>query len=311
LAQHRFLERASRRHRSLLTVNDLSQTQVRDLIGSGLRMKTDSRDVQDELRGLAVALLFQKTSTRTRCSFEAAARELGATVSYIDWSSSNFVLANIRDEAAALSRFYDFIVARLRSHQTLRALDAGSEVSVINGLCDQHHPCQAISDFVTLTEYFGTSLRGLRIAYIGDGNNVCRSLVQAASAMSATVVVCSPPGYDLDEETEREAGNVIRIKNPYDAVKDADVVYTDSWVSIGQEAHRAERLAAFEGYQVDTSLMNQATSHALFMHCLPAYAGIEVSAEVLGSCRSIVLDQAENRKHAQKALLLHMKRVHS
>jgi len=276
-------------------------------VGAGLRIKRAPHEVASALRGTSLAMLFQKTSTRTRCSFEAAMREMGGNATYLDWNSTNFVLTDVSDEAEVLSRFYDFIVARVRSHETLHALHAGSRVPVINGLCDRHHPCQAIADLLTIAEYFGPALEGLRLAYLGDGNNVCRSLVEAAAALSVTVHMCSPCGYELEEATLQGGRHVVRVEDPADAVATADIVYTDSWVSIGQEDQTAVRRAAFAPYQVNARLMALAPAHALFMHCLPAHPGLEVTADVLRSSKSIVFEQAENRKHAQKALLLHLR----
>ena len=305
LARERFAVRRARKPRSFLSVAELDAFTLGGLVDLGLEIKHKSDEFGDALRDRSVALLFQKTSTRTRCSFEAAALEMNAQASYIDWSRSNFVLADLRDEVIVMSRYYDMVVARVDDHRTLQVMAEESEVPIVNGLCDRHHPCQAVSDILTLREYFGSDLRGLRIAFIGDENNVYRSLVQAAALVGARVTVCSPVAYRLGEALEPFAAEcVMRADDPFDAVAAADVVYTDTWVSMGQEREMAERLNAFEGLCVDERLMAATPADTLFMHCLPAHPGQEVSAGVLRSPRSIVFEQAENRKHAQKALML-------
>jgi ornithine carbamoyltransferase len=304
LARQRFDARRSQTPRSFLSLADLDPMEMGEIIMRGIEMKNSQNVVCKVLHGLSIALLFQKTSTRTRCSFENAAVELSAFPSYIAWETSNFVLADLSDEIKVLSRYYGLIVARVNKHDTLATMARESEVPVINGLCDRMHPCQALSDFMTITEYFGNDLRGLRLAYIGDGNNVCRSLVHGAINAKAQVNLCSPKRYALDEETVAAGkGLVTRVAAPAEAVRDVDVIYTDSWVSMGCEAETSERLAVLQAYQVNEELLTSAPSKALFMHCLPAHPGLEVTPGVLRSARSVIFDQAENRKHAQKALM--------
>ncbi len=311
-AARRDAERRAVRPHSFLTLDDIDARALAHLVDHGLEIKRYPGQHAAALAGRAVALLFQKTSTRTRCSFAAAARESGAQADYLDWSRSNFVLAELRDEIAVMSRYYDLIVARVDCHESLRVMAAHSEVPIVNGLCDRHHPCQAVSDMLTLKEYFGADLRGLRLAYVGDGNNVCRSLVQAATCFGVEVTLSSPVGHELDDVSASQGGALVRhVADPRAAVEGVDVVYTDTWVSMGQEAELEARQAALAGWQVDASLMDAAPRNALFMHCLPAHPGLEVTAEVLRSPRSIVLDQAENRKHAQKALLAWLVRANA
>jgi ornithine carbamoyltransferase len=304
LAEQRFSARLKRKPRSFISLKDLNPSEMKSIIYRGIEMKKQPDDFSTALHDMSVALLFQKTSTRTRCSFENAAVELGAFPSYIDWKTSNFVLADLRDEVRVLSRYYDLLVARVLKHETIVTMAQESEIPVVNGMCDLEHPCQALSDFMTITEYFGDNLNGLRIAYIGDGNNVCRSLVHGATHMGVQVNLCSPAGYALDDATVAAAkGLVTRVANPTDAVRDVDVIYTDTWVSIGAEAETQERLAIFQPYQINAQLLASAPEWVLFMHCLPAHPGQEVTPDILRSARSIVFDQAENRQHAQKALL--------
>lgn len=311
LAQTRHARRAACRPASLLSAADLDTDALAAILADGLEIKRCPGDYADALAHVAVALLFQKTSTRTRCSFEAATREMAAHCSYLDWSRSNFMLADVRDEVIVLSRYYDVIVARVDRHRTLQVMAEHAEVPVVNGLSDREHPCQAVADLLTLAEYFGPDLRGLRLAWVGDGNNVCRSLVQAAARLGVECTLCSPEGHWLDAAGLPGGAAMVRHEaDPRAAVRGVDVVYTDTWVSMGQEQQMAERQRRFAGLQVDSGLMALAAPGALFMHCLPAHPGHEVSAQVLRSPRSIVFDQAENRKHAQKALLLWLDRVH-
>ncbi|HTI14826.1 MAG TPA: ornithine carbamoyltransferase [Dictyobacter sp.] len=304
LAEQRYKERLKRKPSSFISLQDITSAEMKAIVRRGIEMKERPQDFVTALQGMSIALLFQKTSTRTRSSFENAAIELGAFPSYIDWKTSNFVLADLRDEIIVLSRYYDLVMARVLTHETLVTMAQESEVPVVNGMCDREHPCQTISDFMTIAEYFGENLDGLRIAYLGDGNNVCRSLVHGAIHMGVHVTLCSPELYALDDETVA-AGNglITRVTDPVEAVRDADVIYTDTWVSMGDEAEMQERLAAFQSYQVNAQLIAAAPEHVLFMHCLPAHPGQEVTPDVLRSPRSLVFDQAENRLHAQKGLL--------
>jgi ornithine carbamoyltransferase len=304
LAEARHTARLGIKPRSFLSITDVTPAEIRALIVRGLQMKADPAAFAHVLQGKTLALLFQKTSTRTRCSFEQGAHELGAVARYIDWQSSNFTLSDLEDEARVLSRYADIIVARVKQNQTLQVMAAHSEVPVINGLCDQAHPCQALADFLTLSEYYGTDLAGLTVAWIGDGNNVCRSLVHAATALGVRVRLSSPPGYHLDTKTLASSnGLATYAATPHEAVAEADAIYTDTWISMGQESEKEERLRVFLPYQVNADLMAAAPAHTLVMHCLPAKPGYEITPEVLRSPRSVVFDQAENRTHAQKAVL--------
>jgi ornithine carbamoyltransferase len=303
-SKNSFRRRAERRPRSFLSINDLTREEFARLIADGLAYKRDRPRNTPALAGKSIALLFQKTSTRTRCSFENAAWELGAQASYIEWRVSNFDRAALEDETRVLSLYYDAIVARVYEHDTLDVMAAHSEAPIINGLSDRSHPCQVLADFMTLKEYFGGDLDGLQLTYIGDGNNVCRSLIEASAKAGVSMRVCSPNGYEIDQESIAAAGaKVARIADPREAVRGADVVYTDAWISMGDEDEAEERLDKFKPFRVDTRLLSAAPEHALVMHCLPAHVTEEIAEDVLRSDRAIVFDQAENRKHAQKALL--------
>jgi ornithine carbamoyltransferase len=300
LAETRYNKSHALKPRSFLSIRDIDAGEMKALIQTSLDMKRKPAKYKAVLRDKAIALLFQKTSTRTRCSFETGAVEMGAWCSVIDWRFSNFTLADLEDESKVLSRYYDCVMARVLDHKTLKIMAANSEVPVINGMCNLMHPCQALSDFMTMSEYFISNLEGLRLAYVGDGNNVCLSLVQGAILLGVKMTLCSPPDYALGSQAKHEL--ITCIDNPAEAIQGADVIYTDTWISMGSENEKEKRLAAFQKYQVNEELMKSAPK-ALFMHCLPAHPGHEVTPGVLRGKRSIVIDQAENRKHAQKALM--------
>lgn len=308
LALSRSLARAPRPGASFLTPADVPPDGLVRLVDDALAIKSGALDLSRALAGRRVALLFQKTSTRTRCSFEVGIWDMGGQASVIDWGASNFVLADLRDEIQVIARYYDLVVARVRDHADLVTMAKFAGVPVVNGLSDLHHPCQALSDYATMREYFG-GLSGLRVAYVGDGNNVCASLAEAAPAFGVRLTVATPESFGPPSDIVKRLGGAVSwTPDPLAAVADADVVYTDSWVSIGMEGQRDARLAAFSGYSVDESLLARAPDHTLVMHCLPAHPGEEISSEVLRGARSIALDQAENRKYGQMALMRHLLR---
>ncbi|KJC50616.1 hypothetical protein UB31_12280 [Bradyrhizobium sp. LTSP849] len=287
----------------MLAPSDLPPPVLAELLRDGLAIKRGTVDVSRALANQRIALLFQKTSTRTRCSFEVGIWDMGGCASVIDWNTSNFILSDLEDEIRVIARYYDAIVARVRNHSDLVTMRDAVDVPIINGLSDLHHPCQALSDYMTMAEVFG-DLRGLKVAYVGDGNNVCASLLEVASAYGVYLTIATPPGYEPSPDSLAKAGKFAKLSaSSVHAVTDADVIYTDTWVSMGMEAERDRRLNAFSGYQVNKELVARAPSHALVMHCLPAHPGEEISSDVLRGARSIVLDQAENRKYMQMALL--------
>jgi ornithine carbamoyltransferase len=263
------------------------------------------------LNGRHVALLFDKPSLRTRTTFEIAARELGGQVVALQPDSAHGIREPIADVARNLERWVDAVVIRTFSHAViLEFAAAAKQLHVINALTDQQHPCQAIADFMTLQERFG-QLKGRTIAYVGDGNNVATSLVHAGAMLGVHVHVASPEAYQLPHAVVQQATSHARhgarlrlFSEAADAVAGADAVYTDTWTSMGQEAEAVNRREVFAPYQVNDELMALAKPGALFMHCLPAHRGEEVTAEVFESETSVVFDQAENRLHGQKALLL-------
>jgi ornithine carbamoyltransferase len=298
--------------RDLLTGAELSAAQTRELLRLAGEVKAHPERFRGALSRRFLALLFEKPSLRTRVSFEIGMQSLGGGAVFLDFSAARLgERENVRDVAKNLERWVDVIAARTYAQSTIDELAASASIPVINGLSDRYHPCQILADFFTLEERLG-SLKGLKLAYVGDGNNVCHSLVLAASRLGVHLRVATPPAYkpDADIITEaRQAAKETRAKievltNPVEAVEGVHAVYTDSWASMGQEAEAAERAKIFASYQVNDALMAHAAPDAFFMHCLPAHRGQEVTDELIDSPRSLVYDQAENRMHAQKALLL-------
>lgn len=263
------------------------------------------------LKGKTLAMIFEKPSTRTRVSFEVGMWQLGGYALYL--SSSDLQLGRgetIADTAQVLSRYVDGIMARVFAHQTIIDLVKYSRVPVINGLSDFTHPCQGLADLFTIYEKKGR-LSGLKLAYVGDGNNVAHSLLYGCSKVGMNIALACPKGYEPDpevvskakEEGKRTGGKVKVTKDPKEAVREADVIYTDVWASMGKEKEHEKRVKIFKPYQVNTKLVMEAKEDYIFMHCLPAHRGEEVTDEVADSKNSVIFDQAENRLHTQKALL--------
>lgn len=276
--------------------------------------KTDmlKRSMGKPLSGRSVALIFQKPSMRTRVSFEVGMFELGGKAVYLGPEDIQLgVRETVGDIAQVLSRYVDGIVARTFAHKDVETLARHATVPVINGLSDDEHPCQALADLYTIRELY-KRLQGVKISYVGDGNNVLCSLLHGASLVGAHISVATPKGYEVPSSVVRDAeafakksGSCICVgSDPKEAVEEADIVYTDVWTSMGQEKEREKRIKDFQGFQVNETLMKLAKPTACFMHCLPAHRGEEVSSGVLEGKRSIVLDQAENRLHVQKAILV-------
>ena len=286
------------RGRDLLSISDLSPDELEFLIQSALAMKRDgSRPV---LQGKTVAMLFEKPSLRTRVSFEVGMKQLGGTAIYLSQAEVGLGQREpVEDVAHVLSRYVAGIVARTYAQKSLEDLARAADIPVINALSDDEHPCQALADLLTIREKKGR-IAGVRIAFIGDGNNVSASLALAAGLAGAELIVASPDGYSLPEavvaasrKSARDSGGAIEtITSPEDAVKGADVVYTDVWTSMGQEASRRQRLEAFDAYQVNAELMALAKADAIFMHDLPAHRGEEVTGDVIDGAQSVVFDQA-------------------
>jgi ornithine carbamoyltransferase len=297
------------RGRDLLSIRDLSPDELDMLLRTALSMKRDGSPPL--LEGKTVALVFEKPSLRTRVSFEVGMKQLGGSAIYLSQSEVGLGQREpVEDVARVLSRYVAAIVARTYAQETLTSLAAAADVPVVNALSDDEHPCQALADLLTVREKKGR-LAGVRIAFIGDGNNVSASLALASGLAGAEFIIASPPGYALTSDivstarewARRTGGAIETVVKPEDAARGADVVYTDVWTSMGQEAERRHRMEAFQGYQVDAQLMSLASPDAIFMHDLPAHRGEEITQEIIEGPQSVVFQQAENRLHAQKALL--------
>jgi ornithine carbamoyltransferase len=286
--------------RDFLTGEEFGAFELGKLLDRALELKAGRRERvgADSLAGRSVALIFQRPSTRTRISFEVGVAELGGNPIVLRADEMQFSRGeSIADTARVLSRYVDAIVIRSGSHERVAELAAAAEVPVVNALTPLHHPCQALADLLTLRERFG-DLAGLRLAYVGDGNNVARSLAIVGELAGVEVVVAAPSGYQLEQ------GHEVKLTgDPRDAAAGADAIYTDVWISMGDEAEADRRRADLAPFRVDADLLSAAKDSAVVLHCLPAHPGEEITAEVLYGDRSAVWDQAENRLHTQKALL--------
>ncbi len=294
-----------------LAISECSVPELRELLAESSSLKAFYKSGKRDLClvGKTLAMLFEKPSLRTRLSFQVAMTDLGGHPIYVKPEDIGGIGKRepVKDIARVLSRYVQGIMARTFEHQTVLDLARYADVPVINALTDWSHPCQAMADVLTIQEHFGR-IEGIKIAFIGDGNNVARSLAFAAGKLNMKLVVASPHGYELDAETLRQANGftpdcTFQVCDPYTAVAGADVIYTDTWVSMGQENEKAKRQKDFAGYAVDAKLVAAAPKHVKIMHCLPAYRGYEITDEVAESPASIIFDQAENRLHFQRALL--------
>jgi ornithine carbamoyltransferase len=291
-----------------LEIDDLDAARLRTILDNAIAWKADPSAVPQVLAGRGVIAMFEKPSARTRVSTEIAIATLGGHPIYVRGEEVGLdTRETVEDVARTQAGMCAVIAARVFDHETLRRMAAVVDVPVVNLLSDLAHPCQVLADLLTVREHFG-DLSGRRIAYVGDGNNMAASLAFGAALSGVELVLAAPDGYDLDAQTierARNLGGVIdRATDPYDAVREADVVYTDVWTSMGQEDERTVRLRAFEGWTVDAALMKAAPEHAVFMHCLPAHRGEEVAAEVIESPQSIVWQQASNRMDSIRALFV-------
>ncbi len=298
--------------RDLLTGAEWSAALVRELYQLAAAIKAQPDRYRSALGGRFLALIFEKPSLRTRVTFEVGIQSMGAAAVFLDHTGTRLgQRESIKDVARNLERWVQGIVARTFEQSAVEELAEHAAIPVINALSDRFHPCQALSDFFTLQERFG-GLRGLKLAYVGDGNNVCHSLLVTGARVGAHVRVATPAGYEPDAEIVAEARRIARetqgkielLRSAEEAVAGAQAVYADVWASMGQENEAAERAAIFAPYQVNEMLMNLAASDGVFLHCLPAHRGAEVTDAVMDSPRSIVYDQAGNRLHVQKAILL-------
>ena len=296
--------------KDILSLSELTRQDMTALFDLAAELKARQKQgiVDDFLKGRVLGLIFDKHSTRTRVSFEAAMNRLGGSVIYM--SSGDMQIARdepVRDTARVLSRYIDVLVIRTYSQEHIEEYAAYADIPVINALSDRFHPCQVLSDLMTVIEHKG-GWDGLKIAWVGDGNNVANSWINAAAVLGFNLVLACPEGYQpaadiLDAARKKSGTNITVTTDPRAAVKNADVLYTDVWASMGQESQRAARLRAFNGFQLDDALVSLAADNAVVMHCLPAHRGEEITEAVLEGDRSIVWDQAENKLHMHKAVL--------
>jgi ornithine carbamoyltransferase len=300
--------------RHYLTVDDLEPREIGEVLDLSVRLKADRTFSADALTGRSVALIFEKPSTRTRVSFEVAVTELGGHAVVL--SAAELQLGRgetIQDTGRVLSRYVDAIVLRTFEQERLELLSTTAAVPIVNALSDFEHPCQALADLLTLREHFG-ELPGRVLTYLGDGNNVAHSLLLAGTKMGMVVRVATPPGFEpipqvvhRAEEIAAETGGAVEITHdPQEAATGADALYTDVWTSMGQDLEADERALVFPSYQLSQKLVDVADPEAIVLHCLPAHRGLEITDEVIDGPSSVVWDQAENRLHSQKALLLRL-----
>ncbi len=299
----------------LLCLSEWSSQEIIETLKLAEKLKYENKNGirhNHLLKGKSLGLIFAKSSTRTRVSFEVAMYQLGGYSLFL--SSNDIQLGRgetVSDTAKTLSRYIDGIMIRTYKHSDVVDLAYCGTIPVINGLTDNQHPCQILADLQTIRESKG-QLKGLKLAYVGDGNNVANSLLIGCAKVGMNISVATPEGYECDEESvvlakeaAKESGAAVLVTtDPFEAVKDADVVYTDTWVSMGMESEKEKRVQIFMPYQVNDTLMGAAKSDAIFMHCLPAYRGYEVTPQIIDGPKSVVFDEAENRLHAQKAVLV-------
>lgn len=293
--------------KDFLTLLDLSSEEMLAVLERAAALKSGKDSTSCPLIGKSIGLMFDKTSTRTRISFQTGIYQLGAQAIYINTKDMQLGRGEtIEDTARVLARYLHGIVIRTYAHSTIEKLAENAEIPVVNGLTDLHHPCQALADMLTIQEKKG-ELKDVRMAYIGDGNNVANSLIEAALLTGMELVLACPRGYEPDRKMYdlviAEGGKLNLVTKPEEAVKNADVLYTDTWISMGQEREVERRRQIFKKYQINRELLSRAKPDAIVMHCLPAHRGEEITDDVIDSPQSVVIDQAENRLHTQKALL--------
>ncbi|MCH5186489.1 MAG: ornithine carbamoyltransferase [Oscillospiraceae bacterium] len=299
--------------KDFISIHDCSTEEIDKLLKLAIKLKAELKNgiPHPILKGKTLGMIFSKSSTRTRVSFEVGMTQLGGYPLFL--SSSDIQLGRgetIYDTANVLSRYLDGIMIRTFSHQDVLDLAKYADIPVINALTDLLHPCQVMADLLTAYEHKGR-LKGLKMTYIGDGNNMAHSLMYGCAKVGMDISVATPAGYTCDEEVvsnakddaKKTGANIVITQDPVEAIKDADIVYSDTWVSMGQEEEKAERIRVFKPYQINRELFGKAKPDAVFMHCLPAYRGFEVTEDVIDSPNSVIFDEAENRLHAQKAVM--------
>jgi len=298
--------------KDFISILDISNTELSRILSEAQELKRNRKaGISHELlSGKTLAMIFEKASTRTHISFEVGMNELGGHALFLNARDMQIWRGEeIRDTARAASRYVSGLMIRAYKHSTIEEFARYAKIPVINGLSDLEHPCQLLADIMTIQEHFG-STRDLKVAWVGDGNNVCNSLILSTVLTGFSVTVATPEGYEPSEDIVKKAralgGKVTLVQSPQQAVKDAHVIVTDTWVSMGDDAEREERLKIFSGFTVDAGLMRHASPDARVLHCLPAHRGEEIADEVMEGGQSLVWDEAENRLHAQKALLVRL-----
>ncbi|MGL4697654.1 ornithine carbamoyltransferase [Enterococcus larvae] len=298
--------------KSILDLTELTKEDFHEIIQLGIAMKKNPENYQTALSGKILAMIFEKNSTRTRVSFEAGIIQLGGQAIVLDSKSTQMGRGEpIKDTANVLSSYVDGIMIRTYSDQMVHELAVEASIPIINGLTDDHHPCQILADFMTIYEEKG-KLSGIKLAYVGDGNNMAHSFLLGGSIVGMDISIASPMGYgpksahvELAQEIAAQTGSsIVLTEDPVKAVKDADVVITDVWASMGNEAEQKEREAAFHAYQINDELVKHAKEDYIFLHCLPAHREEEVTASIIDGPHSVIYQEAENRLHAQKALMV-------
>jgi ornithine carbamoyltransferase len=294
----------------LISMADLSDEDIHELLDSAQDLKEKrARDkVTELLKNKSLAMIFEKPSTRTRVSFEVAMSDLGGHGLYLNYKDIQLDRGEpISDTATVLSRYVNGIVGRVNSHDTIKEMAKYSTVPVINALSDMEHPCQILADLLTIQEYKNRT-KNLKFAWVGDGNNVCNSAILGCAIVGMDIVVACPEGYEpnsyIVEQGKKIGGNITITHDPAEAAENADILYTDVWISMGDEDEREKRLNDLGDYQINSNLVNLAKHDVIVMHCLPAHRGEEITEDVLNGSHSVIFDQAENRLHAQKALIL-------
>lgn len=300
--------------RDLITIAEMDSGEISDILELTRDLKRDKSRYSDSLKGKSIGLIFQKPSNRTRVSFEIGMVQLGGYAIYLGPSEISMGRReSVKDVACVLSRYLNGIVARTFRHEDVLELARYAGIPVINGLSDRAHPCQALADIFTIKEKLG-KFKGRVLAYVGDGNNVLNSLMMAAAKAGLNLNIATPKGYEpakdmaaMAKRFAKDSGSSVQFYNdPRAAVKDADAVYTDVWVSMGQEKEEKKRMSAFKGFQLNDGLLKIAKKGCIIMHCLPAHRGVEITDSVIDSPGSVVYDQAENRLHVQKAILIRL-----
>lgn len=300
----------------LLTLHDWSTEEILNTLDLAKQLKKEQKEgvAHPHLKGKTLGMIFSKSSTRTRVSFEVGMYQLGGSALFL--SSNDIQLGrgeSIYDTANVLSRFLDGIMIRTFKQSDVEDLAKYGSIPIINGLTDLVHPCQILADFQTVLEYKG-KLKGLKMAFIGDGNNIAHSLLYGCAKVGMNLSIATPKGYECDEtvvknalaDAEKTGAKIVLTHSPEEAIADADAVYADTWVSMGQESEKEEKVKIFMPYQINSKLFSNAKKDAIFLHCLPAYRGYEVTEEVIDGPNSVIFDEAENRLHAQKAVMVEL-----